>query len=118
MRPCADAADRRVADDTGIRARYPVVWCESSGPIYAGSLDLGPASLVLDGVSSGARMIVDVPYRDLVRVHMASGSAERVRGRPTLLVEAGARMFRIAAVAGAGMMGEVADALTREMTVT
>lgn len=105
-------------DHTRIRERYPVVWCEQSGPIFAGSLDLGPASLVLDGVSGGARTIVDLPYRDLVRVRMASGGQERVRGRPTLLIEADTRLFRIAAVAGAGMMGEVADALTREMTVT
>lgn len=68
-------------------------------------------------MSGGARKIIDVPYRDLARVHMASGGVERVRGRPTLLVEAGARVLRIAAVVGAGMMGEVADALTREMTV-
>lgn len=58
-----------------------------------------------------------MPYRDLVRVQMAPIGVERVRGRPTLVVEAGGRTFRIAAVVGAGVMGEVADALTREMTV-
>jgi hypothetical protein len=117
LRPCADAAQRRLADDTAIDARYPVIWCEQSGPTYAGSLALGPASLVLDGVASGDRAVVDVPYVDLARVRMASGGSERVGGRPTLLVEAGERLLRIAAVAGAGVMGEVADALTRAMTV-
>ena len=62
--------------------------------------------------------MVDLPYADLVRVRMASGGAERVSGRPTLLVESPSRVLRIAAVAGAGVMGEVADALTRAMSVT
>lgn len=67
-------------------------------------------------MSAGARKIVDVPYRDLARVQMAPAGVERVRGRPTLLVETADRAFRIAAVVGAGVMSEVADALTREMT--
>jgi len=118
LRRCADAARRSFPQDCAIHARYPVVWCEQTGPTYAGSLALGPASLVLDGVSSGARSVVDLPYADLVRVRMASGGAERVSGRPTLLVESPSRVLRIAAVAGAGVMGEVADALTRAMSVT
>lgn len=117
LRPCADAPHQLLADDIAIHARYPVIWCEQSGPTYAGSLVLGPTALVLDGVAAGDRAVVDVPYADLARVHMASGGSERVGGRPTLLVETGERLFRIAAVAGAGVMGEVADALTRAMTV-
>ena len=73
---------------------------------------------MLDGVAGGERRVVDLPYDGLVRVRMAAGGAERVAGRPTLVVEDGARLLRIAAVAGAGVMGEVADALTRAMTVT
>jgi hypothetical protein len=107
-----------LAEDCGIDARYPIVWCEEAGgPTYAGSLELGQSSFVLDGVARGSRNVVEFPYVDLVRVRMASGGSERVGGRPTVVVEAGARLVRIAAVAGAGVMGEVADALTRAMTV-
>lgn len=72
----------------------------------------------MDGVDGGDRTVVELSYVDLTRVRMAGVGEERMRGRPTLLVDATAgRSIRIAAVAGAGVMGEVADALARAMTV-
>ena len=100
-----------------IIARYPVVWCEKSGPTYAGSLVLGPSSLTLDGAVGGARNVVELPYSRLVRVRMASGHGERLRGQPTLVVDTTRSSLRIAAFGGAGVMNEVADALTRTMPV-
>jgi len=100
-----------------ISARYPVVWCEKSGPTYAGSLVLGPSSLTLDGAVGGARNVVELLYNQLVRVRMASGRGERMRGQPTLVVDTNGRSLRIAAVGGAGVMSEVADALTRAIPV-
>lgn len=118
MRPLADAASEGRADDSCIIARYPVVWSEQPGRTYAGSLALGPASLTLDGVVGGERNVVELHYGDLARVRMTSAPDQRVSGRPTLLVEmSSGQCFRIAAVAGAGVMGEVADALTRAMAV-
>lgn len=119
MRPLADAAGEARADDSCIIARYPVVWCEQAGHTYAGSLVLGPASFTLDGVDGGDRNVVELSYGDLTRVRMAGARGERMRGRPTLVVDAATtgRSIRIAAVAGAGVMGEVADALTRAMAV-
>jgi hypothetical protein len=118
MRPLADATETWLTDDTRIQARYPIVWFEQPGPTYAGSISLGPASLTLDGVSGGERQIVELAYADLERVRMAGMGDERVSGRPTLVLTARpSRIFRLAAVAGAGVMREVADALTREMTV-
>jgi hypothetical protein len=48
---------------------------------------------------------------------IACGQRERVLGEPTLVVDAAGRSVRIAAVSQAGVMGEVADALTRAMPV-
>ena len=99
-------------------ARYPVVWCLETGHTYAGSLSLGPSALVLDGVDGGDRNVVELSYGDVARVRMAGTREERVRGRPTLIVDARTgRSIRIAAVSGAGVLGEVADALTRSMPV-
>ena len=100
-----------------IMARYPVVWCEDSGPTYAGSLVLGPSSLTLDGSVAGDRSVVELPYDELERVRMAGARGERVSGRPTLLVGVRGRSLRIAAVNETGVMAELADALTRAMPV-
>jgi hypothetical protein len=96
-----------------IIARFPVVWCEESGPTYAGSLVLGPSSLILDGAVGGARSIVELPYDELEHVRMARRPDARLRGGPTLHVDAAGRRLRIAVVSEAGAMSEVADALTR-----
>lgn len=94
------------------------MWTESSGPTYAGALLLGPESVTLDGVADGVREVIEVAYVALDGVRMATARDERLGGRPTLvLAERSGRRFRIAAVSGAGVMGEVADALTRELTV-
>lgn len=99
-------------------ARYPVVWCLESGRTYAGSLVFGPSAFILDGVAGGDRSVVELSYGDVARVRMAGTREERVRGRPTLLVDTTTGpCIRIAAVAQAGVMGEVADALTRSMPV-
>jgi hypothetical protein len=98
--------------------RYPIVWCEPAGRSYAGSLDLGSDRLTLDGVSEGDREVVELAYRDLEAVRMAANRAERLGGRPTLLLDAKPRRrFRIAAVGGAGVMREVADTLAHELVV-
>ena len=49
---------------------------------------------------------------------MATAGGERLGGRPTLvLLDRSGRRFRIAAVGGAGVIGEVADVLARELSV-
>jgi len=107
-----------LADDTDIAARYPIVWREPSGPTYAGSLVLGPDSMTMDGVVNGDRAVIEIPYDDLDRSRMATVGGERLGGRPTLVLhERSGRRFRIAAVGGTGVMGEVADVLARELTV-
>jgi hypothetical protein len=118
MRPLADAAGEGRADDSWIIARYPVVWCVEAGHTFAGSLVLGPAAFTLDGVVGGDRSVVELSYGDVARVRMVGTRDERVRGRPTLLVDTTAGpSIRIAAISGAGVLGEVADVLTRAMPV-
>lgn len=99
-----------------IIARYPVIWCEQAGLTYAGSLVLGPSSLTLDGSIGGARSVVELQYDELVHVGVA-GRRERVRGRPTLIVDVGGRSLSIAFLSEAGVIAEAADALARAMPV-
>ena len=92
------------------------MWCESPGRSYAGSLELGPAALCLDGTVEGKREVHEVPYAELSNVHMAAAS-DRLEGHPTLVIEAGPeRRFQISSVAGLGVLREVADVLVMAMS--
>ena len=100
-----------------MRESYPVVWCERSGPVAAGSLLLGPTALRLDGVAGGAHATRELRYSELAGVRMAAYGEERLGGRPTLLIEpAGAPALQVASVAGLGVLREVADVLARTMS--
>ena len=62
--------------------------------------------------------MIELAYDDLDGLRMATGGPERLGGRPTLVLhERSGRRFRIAAVGGAGVIGEVADVLARELPV-
>ena len=70
----------------------------------------------LDGVTDAGRVVLEVPYADLERVGMAGGREDRLDGRPTLLLEVKpARRVQVAAVAGLGVLREVADVLVLAM---
>ena len=56
-------------------------------------------------------------YTDVAAFRLATVGAERLGRRPTLLVRVGSdRQFRIAALDGTGVIGELTDALARELT--
>ena len=62
--------------------------------------------------------MIAVAYEDLDGLRMATVGDERLGGRPTLvLLERSGRRFRIAAVGGTGVIGEVADVLARKLPV-
>jgi len=105
-----------VPDHAGIDASYPVVWREPPGPSYAGSLSLGPGSLTLDGTAAGSREVVLLSFTDLASVRMAGAGEKRLGARPTLVIQTReGRRFEIAAVAGLGVLREVADVLALEI---
>jgi hypothetical protein len=119
VRPLPDAALVAPEDDSRtVEPRYPIVWRESSGPTFAGSLRLAPSALVLDGTAGDRRRKLEIPYEGLVSLRVASTGPERLGRRPTLLLdEHSGRRLRIAAVGATGIVGEVADALARALTV-
>jgi hypothetical protein len=74
--------------------------------------------MTMDGVANGDRAVIEIFYDDLVELRMATVGADRLGGRPTLVLrDRAGRGFCLAAVGGTGVMGEVADVLARELTV-
>ena len=63
------------------------------------------------------RAVIEVAYGDVGAFHLATVGSDRLGRRPTLLLRAGGeRQFRIAALEGTGAIGELTDALARELT--
>lgn len=97
---------------------WPVVWREPSGPKHAGSLRLGQSSFTLDGTAAGVRSVIEVAYANVDGLRLDTVGSERLGRRPTLNLRVGReRRFRIAALDGAGAIGELTDALAHELAV-
>jgi hypothetical protein len=87
---------------------YGVVWREGNRPPVPGKLELLPRGVVLEG-REGSR---EIAYDQLRGVHVGRSAAERLDGRPSVVLE---RRFGepvvIATVAQASMIGEIAERL-------
>jgi hypothetical protein len=92
---------------------YAVTWLEGNGPVRVGKLELSPRGLSLKGGGPRGRLYsLSVLYRDLAGVRIARTAAERLRRRPTLVIERPSRpSIRIASVEGLGMTTEVFERL-------
>jgi len=87
---------------------YGVVWREGERPIVAGKLELLPRGLRLDGRERSQ----DIPYERLAGVHVGRSAAERLDGRPSVVLERrGAELVTIATVAQSNLIGEIAERL-------
>lgn len=65
----------------------------------------------------GVRAVIKVAYGDVGPFRLARVGSDRLGRRPTLLLRVGGeRQFRIAALEGTGVIGELTDALARELT--
>lgn len=91
---------------------YAVSWQEPSGFVGSGRLELGTDALILDGRNGSSDVRRAFPYRNMSGFRIARGSGERLRGRPTLMVdlESGGSL-RIASVAQPGIVAELAERL-------
>lgn len=71
------------------RARsYAVLWREDGGSIRVGKLELGARSLCLeDGKARSRTSLNSLLYRDLVRIQTTHDPRERIRDRPTIVIE-------------------------------
>jgi hypothetical protein len=95
-----------------VSATYAVNWEEHPGERCSGKLELRSRSLHLDGLDDGRPRTTAVPYRDISAVRVARSSTDRLRGRPTLVLDRRGRPpIRIAGVAQSGIVSELAERL-------
>lgn len=91
---------------------YAVSWSNGDGTPHAGRLELALDGLVL---ANGSAFEV-VEYGELRDVHVGRSAADRIGGRPTLVLErrAGATL-RVAAVGQTGIILELAERLSSQV---
>ena len=87
---------------------YGVVWREGGRPVVAGKLELLPLGLRLEG----RNRVRDIPYERLASVHVGRSAAERLDGRPSVVLERrGGEAVTISTVAQSSLVGEIAERL-------
>jgi hypothetical protein len=94
---------------------YAVLWSEPFCDIEAGKLVLERGSIRFEG-SHGLRgaCVRRVYYDDMLGVHVGYRENDRLRGRPTVVVDLiDGTPLRIGAVDGVGTVSELVDELTR-----
>jgi hypothetical protein len=113
MRPGASCVN---VCTTMFRTSYAVLWQEGDGPVNAGKLVLCRSSLRLETGAGRDRATSKVfRYEELTAVGSAA-PVDRVRSRPTALVDRVDRdRLAIAAVDGIGSMHEIVERLTAQL---
>jgi hypothetical protein len=101
---------------TMFQKSYAVLWREGDGPVSAGKLVLGPKSLRLDAGAGRTRSTSRVlRYAELATVGMAA-LADRIRSRPTAVVERNERdRLTIAVLDGTGSVREIVEQLAAQL---
>jgi hypothetical protein len=96
-----------------MKASYGVIW-QNGGTLNAGKLELEPSAVRLEGTDSeGSSFVEELAYRDLAGVRIARGGADRLDGRPTLVLErSDGQDLRVASVAQSGIVSELAEKLS------
>jgi hypothetical protein len=97
----------------GVRScLYAVVWRTGEGPISSGRLELGDDDLVLHG--SGEPDGLRIPFEELSSVEIGRGTAERINGDKSLVLERhSCERVLVAALGGVGLLGELTGLLAR-----
>ena len=91
---------------------YGVVWKKDGREPVAGKLELDADRLRLDGNDRDHLTVYVLAYRDLTTVRINRDLADRLDGQPTLLLErSNGDKLRIASLAQAGIVSEIAERL-------
>jgi hypothetical protein len=91
---------------------YGVVWQENDRAPVAGKLELDSVRLRLDGKNHDHLAVCLLPICDLIGVRVGRERCDRLDDRPTLLLErSNGDTIRIAALAQAGIVAEIAERL-------
>ena len=105
----ADVAPVAGADDTGVN--YAVLWSKDDGPTMAGKLELLGDVIQLDG-RNGRVVRLSLPLEAIASARIGRALVERLHGRPVLMLDVrGGGQIRVATLAGAGALHELADSL-------
>ena len=92
---------------------YGVVWQEGTLPPGIGKLELLPRAFSLEGLADSRPVGREVPYEGLVGVRVGRTSAERINGRPTVVVEPRRGLpISIATVDRPSLVGEIVERLS------
>lgn len=95
-----------------MQSSYGVVWCEGTLPLASGKLELRADALHLDGMARGRHVSHDVAYDSFVTVRVGRSTAERIGGRPSLVLERRSGLpIAIASVSQPGVVAELAERL-------
>jgi hypothetical protein len=90
---------------------YAVVWRTGDGPTSSGRLELGQEEVVLHGTD---RTGLTIPFADLASVEIGRGTADRINGDKSVVLERhSCERVLIAAFGGLGLLGEITDLLVR-----
>jgi hypothetical protein len=99
----------------GVRSRpheYAVVWRTGDGPTSSGRLELRDDDLVLHGSAEPDRL--QIRFDELSSVEIGRGTAERINGDKSLVLERhSCERVLVAALGGVGLLGELTDLLAR-----
>lgn len=95
-----------------MRESYAVTWRHGEEETRSGRLELTPEGLALEGTGANGSAAETVGYGDLRRVRVGRSAADRISGRPTLVLERRTgEPIRLAGVAHPGIISELAEQL-------
>lgn len=95
-----------------MRISYAVVWREGGRAPATGKLELLSRGLRLEGMAESRPTLREIPYHSLRSVRVGHSKADRIDGRPSLVVERrSGEPIAIASVAQAGIVAELAERL-------
>jgi hypothetical protein len=107
-----DAERRAGAEPSWMQSSYGVVWREGTLPLASGKLELRADAVHLDGMAGGRPVSREIAYESLTTVRVGRSAAERISGRPSLVLERRSGLpIAIAIVSQLGALAEIAERL-------
>jgi hypothetical protein len=95
-----------------MRQSYGVIWRGRANGVARGKLELTDSSVRLVGADAAAAVAEEIAYADLAGVHVGRQAAERIHGRPSLVLErSDGASISIVSLSEPGLIGELANRL-------
>jgi hypothetical protein len=113
VREITDVRPGGARDDRGaMRTSYGVVWKSGDGPLVVGRLAVQPLGFELESELDGELRREVLRYEELTEARVGRGAAERIAGRPTVVLErrSGPTLL-VSTVAQPSLVGEIVEGL-------